>query len=197
MTEINQQTIFYLARHGQTIWNTEHRLQGQVDTPLTQKGIAQASKLANQASHCNITHILSSSLGRGKETARLCNLTLKVKTSVLAGIEERNFGLWQGKLMSELQSEHNFTEIFSQVTDCRPPAGESAKQLLTRFETALKQQLTKGKDESYLFITHGDLLRCFMSRFAEDNSEQNGYDYPNGYLISLRYDHQGDLFFIQ
>ena len=42
---VRKLTTFYLIRHGETIWNKEHRLQGWLDSPLSEDGILHAEKL--------------------------------------------------------------------------------------------------------------------------------------------------------
>ncbi|MEI6897436.1 MAG: histidine phosphatase family protein [Psychromonas sp.] len=186
---MNKKTIFHLARHGQTQWNIEQRIQGQLDSLLTQQGELQAVQLAKLCQPLNISKILTSSLGRAIQTATLCGQYLQMPVTILPGIEERHFGLWQGKLTPEVQKEANYHEITSQITDCKPEHGESAQQLLTRFEKALRQQFQQAPQEHYLMITHGDVLRCFMSQFEQGRKATTGYDFKNGHLISLAYHH--------
>ena len=201
---MNNKTTFYLARHGQTEWNVEHRIQGQLDSPLTLQGKKQASQLAVQCGAVNITQILTSPLGRAVETATICAEVLNLTVKVVSGFEERHFGLWQGKLVAEVKVEANYNEITSQITDCKPEQGESAKQLLTRFEKALKAQLQTASDQTFLIVSHGDILRTFMAQFnlsssfssstslqAEASSQpvlRSGYDYKNAQLIPISYD---------
>jgi len=191
---VNKKTTFHLARHGQTAWNIEHRIQGQLDSLLTTKGEAQALQLAILCEPLNISQVLTSSLGRAMQTATICAQRLQIQAKIVQGIEERHFGTWQGKLTPEMQAHVDYVEITSQITDCKPEQGESAKQLLTRFENALKQQFESEPSETYLIITHGDILRCFMGQFSESGSASTGYDYKNGQLISLSYDHQTSCF---
>jgi len=191
---VNKKTILHLARHGQTHWNIEHRIQGQLDSTLTRVGEQQALELAERCLALNINQILTSSLGRAVQTAVICGQHLQLKETILAGIEERNFGLWQGELTPTVQSHPNYAEITSQLTDCKPEQGESAQQLLTRFEQALKHQLQQAPDDNYLIITHGDVLRCFMTQFHHEGQLSTGYDYKNGHYISICYDHQREQF---
>lgn len=191
---MNKNTIFYLARHGETQWNIEHRIQGQLDSPLTEKGQQQALQLAALCQPLNITQILTSYLGRAKQTAEVCAQQLQLPMTAFAGIEERDFGLWQGKQTAEMSTHIDYPEITAQVTDCKPEQGESAKQLLARFEDALKQQFLIKPDDCYLIITHGDVLRCFMSQFLATTQSNTGYDYKNCQLIPLSYDHKNRCF---
>lgn len=189
-----KKTIFHLARHGETLWNIENRIQGQLDSELSDLGKQQAKQLALLCQPLSITRILTSSLGRAKQTASICSQQLAVPFAVLAGIEERNFGLWQGKQTSDMHEHQNYVEITSQITDCKPEQGESAQQVLIRFEMALKEKFKEQSNEQYLIITHGDILRCFMTQFLQKGQSTTGYDYKNGQLISLCYEHNLDVF---
>lgn len=193
--KVTKKTILHLARHGQTEWNTEHRIQGQFDSPLTAKGEQQAVQLAMLCLPLQINKILTSSLGRTIQTANICAGKLNIDVIVLDGLKERHFGSWQGLLTQEVQSDIDYTEITSQISDCKPEGGESAKQLLIRFENTLKKQVKEAPDDTYLVVTHGDVLRCFMSQFLMQGQSQTGYDYKNGHLISIGYDITSDSFF--
>lgn len=191
---MNKKITFYLARHGQTVWNIEKRLQGQLDSPLTKLGKSQSLLLAQQCLPLHITHVLTSLLGRSVQTATICSELLGVHKTKITDFNERNFGVWQGELTEEVKLHPDYAEITSQVTDCRPVQGESALSLLSRFENALKDQLESAGNETYLVITHGDVLRCFMDKFNKKGALTTGYDYKNAQLISLYYDLERKVF---
>src|SRR5437879_13343918 len=58
-----------LVRHGETVFNVEGRWQGQSDSPLTERGLAQARELARALAEVSIAAIYSSDLGRAIDTA--------------------------------------------------------------------------------------------------------------------------------
>lgn len=191
---MNHKTIFHLARHGQTKWNVEQRIQGQLDSALTENGQQQARQLAHSCLALNVTQILTSHLGRALQTANICAQILQLPYEKLAGIEERNFGLWQGKLTTEMRLHVDYDEITSLITDCLPEQGESAKQLLSRFELALKQQFQYAPNDNYLIITHGDVLRCFISQLLKQSLPTTGYDYHHCHLFSVIFNHDSGEF---
>lgn len=194
---MNKKSTFYLARHGQTEWNIERRIQGQLDSLLTELGKQQAVLLGEQCRQLKITQVLSSPLGRALQTAELCAETLQLNVKKVTGFEERHFGCWQGKLISEVNTESKYTEITSQITECKPDQGESAIQSLTRFQIALKGQLEKNVgNETYLIIAHGEILRCFMADLKQQKQTVTGYDYQNGKIIAIVYDHVLQQFLI-
>jgi len=199
---LNNKTIFYLARHGQTEWNVAQRIQGQLDSPLTAQGKQQARSLAEQCRALNITQILTSPLGRAVQTADICGQVLQLSPIQIKGFEERHFGDWQGKFTYQVNTLSDYDEITSQITDCKPMQGESSKQLLARFESTLRDELENAAKEVSLIVIHGDILRCFMAQFiphltpnsGTQNNASTGYDYKNAELIALNYDQETGIF---
>ena len=63
-------TVF-LARHGQTVWNAEGRYQGRLDSPLSPRGWEQARATAEEMRARGVERLLSSPLGRARQTARV------------------------------------------------------------------------------------------------------------------------------
>ena len=63
----------YFARHGETVWNVENKICGMTDSPLTEKGRAQAAQLGEAVKNSGIVldEILYSPLSRrGYRTGR-------------------------------------------------------------------------------------------------------------------------------
>ena len=61
----------YLVRHGETDWNKERKIQGQVDIPLNAFGIHLAEETAKGLRDIPFDICFSSPLGRAKDTARI------------------------------------------------------------------------------------------------------------------------------
>src|SRR5438128_11329663 len=92
-----------LARHGETIFNVEGRWQGQSDSPLTERGIAQSRELARALADEPIAAVYGSDLGRALNTAReVAELhTLCVQTDIR--LREIDTGAWTGKSRQEIE----------------------------------------------------------------------------------------------
>ncbi|MEK7330851.1 MAG: histidine phosphatase family protein, partial [Candidatus Eisenbacteria bacterium] len=63
----------YLARHGQTDWNAERRMQGSIDTHLNATGREQAAKLAARIKGLALDRVYCSRLSRSRETAEIAH----------------------------------------------------------------------------------------------------------------------------
>ncbi len=102
----------YLLRHGQTVWNAEGRYQGQLDSPLTQTGEAQAQangeKLLKYLKDREDFAFYSSPLGRASSTAKIiANILGYPQDKILFDkrIQEINYGIFEGKTKHYCQTE--------------------------------------------------------------------------------------------
>jgi broad specificity phosphatase PhoE len=216
MTVIN----FFLTRHGETQWNKIGKFQGQFDSPLTEKGCQQAHAIAAQLIDNNINLIVSSTLPRAKKTADICQTALNCPLSLKSTLIERNFGGWQGKCIRDVKSDHNYHAIFHQVNTFSPPNGESGIDCAERFQQALKDiaktyqpicSINHNENEhitpqyqtapneleksihNILVVSHGDILRCFISTNVENFSDEQAISthnkaFDNGCIFKLNYD---------
>src|SRR5881396_3482425 len=84
----------YLARHGQTDWNAQSRLQGRTDIPLNPTGREQASKLAALLKGVRLDAVYSSTLRRSRETAEILHGITPIES--LDGLCEQGLGKFEG-----------------------------------------------------------------------------------------------------
>ena len=88
----------YLARHGETDYNHEGRLQGQLPVPLNERGRSQAKRLARRMAEIPLDAIVSSDLPRALGTAEIVAEVKGLPVQTNAGWRERNLGHWQNNL---------------------------------------------------------------------------------------------------
>ncbi len=74
-------THLYIVRHGETVWNTEDRMQGVKDSPLTDKGKSHARSMGEKLKKLGIdfSALYTSDLGRACSTAELINKNLGIE----------------------------------------------------------------------------------------------------------------------
>lgn len=180
-------TNIYLARHGETVWNQTQRLQGHLDSPLTDTGEQQAAALASSVIAKDIHKIISSPLGRAISTAKICQQHLDIPLSVEPQIIERNLGEWQGQQVEQLRVLSDYQEILQQVTTREVTDGESAKACAQRMHEALVAIGHLHPDMNVLVILHGEALRCFMHQLGNKSTESAFSLFPNGKLIRLAF----------
>ncbi|WCK01074.1 histidine phosphatase family protein [Agrobacterium tumefaciens] len=103
-------STIYLLRHGETVWNTLGRFQGQKDSPLTTLGIEQADFVANVLYHelsvdGQSFEMQVSPLGRTRETASRIRRSLSLPSVEDARLMEVTVGSWDGMTRFEIDSE--------------------------------------------------------------------------------------------
>ena len=149
-----------LWRHGQTMWNVEHRFQGQTDIPLDETGEAQAEYAARRLATLRPDAIFSSDLSRATSTAApLARLTgLGVTTD--KDLRERFGGDWEGLTDEEIGARYP-----AERATWNPPNGEPTTAVADRVRGALRRIAgTISDGELAVVVSHGAALRLGMER---------------------------------
>lgn len=159
-------SLIYLVRHGQTGWNAEYRLQGQVDTPLNEKGRGQAKRngevLGELIPDPGQFDFVASPLGRTRNTMEIIREAMGLppkdyRTDDL--LKEIHFGDWQGSTWDELREERS-TEIEARFADpwntVAPGAGGESYAMLS----ARAEEWLKSVAQDTVVVTHGGINRC-------------------------------------
>jgi len=159
-----------LLRHGQTIWNVEHRFQGQTDIPLDETGVAQAERAGRLLAALRPDVLVSSDLGRAMATAQpLAKLTGLV-VSLDKDLRERSGGLWEGLTDDEIRERYpRERESWS------PPEGEAAEAVADRVQAALHRAADSIPPGGLaIVVSHGAALRFGMERLLGIHGESAG-----------------------
>ena len=94
----------YILRHGETRWNAENRMQGELNSPLTDKGIAHAVRQGEILAQLDLTgfRFLCSPQGRAFQTAGIALAGIADHIHTDARLREIGVGDWSGRLRDEL-----------------------------------------------------------------------------------------------
>jgi len=184
------ETRFFLSRHGETQWNKRQKLQGQLDSPLTEIGLMQASNIAISVKIHSIDLIVSSPLKRALATATICQQQLHCPIKQESKLMERHFGDWQAQLVKNIENHSDYLPIFNQVSKHKPPNGETSIDCAHRFELALFEIANNYPTQNILVVSHGDVMRCFLSYIKLTNINGVLNQYNNGCLIAINFNHQ-------
>ena len=128
-----------LVRHGQTTWNLQRRLQGQLDSPLTDDGVAQANAMAVRLAQVGIGTICSSPLGRALHTAEIIAGRIGVDVIEVPELAELHHGDLAGMTWDEIDEKHPGAreERAANRWGWSFPGGESYAQARARARKAL------------------------------------------------------------
>ena len=98
-------TTFYVARHGQSEWNHQSRVTGQIDVGLSALGREQGEALARCLDGQPVDAIYTSTLRRTIETARPAATRLALPLTPLAELDELHMGVLQGRHRDERDAD--------------------------------------------------------------------------------------------
>jgi glucosyl-3-phosphoglycerate phosphatase len=147
----------YFVRHGESEANRGDWLAGHRDSPLTDRGRAQAAAAGPKVRGLAFQRILVSDLSRAGETARILVGDLGLPTHVTPALRERSCGDWEGKPLVELRALGHLRRI--RAWDVRPPGGETLNDAALRAFGVLAEY-DAGQD--LLVVAHGALIRALM-----------------------------------
>jgi len=148
------QKHFYMIRHGETEGNAADVYTGHHDSPLTDKGRAQAAAVIDIVDKLSIppAAIYHSHLSRARDTAVILNENLKLPLHEHPDIAEQDLGDWVGQPLSEIKP------LIAQGYD--PPNGETWHDFSARVQNAMTEILT-AHDTPVLIASHGRVFRAF------------------------------------
>ena len=162
-------TTLYVVRHGETEWNVRDILQGQKDSPLTERGIQQAKELTEDLADVRFDAVFSSDLLRARRTAEIFNTERKLayKTSQL--LRERNWGRYDGRKASIFRKEaRQLIDKFWKLSLDEQwkfkyaPDIESWEEVFGRFMSFLREVAIAYPGKTILVVTHMDVLRTLL-----------------------------------
>lgn len=185
-------TEIVLVRHGETDWNAEGRIQGQGDSPLTTRGIAQAKAVAKRLQHESFTALYASHLGRVIDTARYIAAITGHAITIDERLQERAYGIFEGLTQAEASANHGtlYQEYKTNFSpDFAVPEAESMRQLLTRGQTVFQELAQRHDGERIVVVSHGSFLRSALGAVLGISlGTRHGFRLANGSLSEIVYE---------
>jgi broad specificity phosphatase PhoE len=153
-----------LVRHGQSTWNHEGRIQGQLDPPLSDEGRLQAVQLGRKLAGRRFAGFYSSDLRRATETARVVGDAVGIEPKPMTGLREIYLGQWEGLRTDELAVR--FPEAWARW-NAEPdwdlvPGGEGSAAFEARVAAALESIFSRHPAGDALVVTHGGVIQIAL-----------------------------------
>ncbi|RWF52522.1 MAG: histidine phosphatase family protein [Mesorhizobium sp.] len=184
--------LVYIARHGQTVWNAESRLQGQADTDLNPLGREQATRnghlLAEFVHKPEDFDFVASPMRRTRETMERIRMAMGLDPQAYRTdprLVEMSFGDWQGFTFPELEARHlgSRRERGFDKWNFLPPGegAESYQMLLERVKPWFD-----ALDRQTVCVTHGGVVRAlFRMVLGMPEKEAANLNVPQDRLLKL------------
>jgi probable phosphoglycerate mutase len=179
--------VILLARHGETDDNVPpQRVQGWIDSPLNDRGRAQARELAALVRPRGIAAVYSSHLSRARESAEIVARELGLEVTVDERLAESRRGDWEGRLLEEI--EHEEPELWAAWkrggAEFRFPGGESLAEHADRVAAALID--VRAGALPALCVCHGGTIRCAFALASPRGLDSfHELDVPNAQPLEI------------
>lgn len=181
-------SVVWVVRHGETAWNAEGRMQGQVDVPLNEAGRRQARQLGERLGRARPGAVVSSDLARAYETAALAAEPAGLVPRRDPGLRELHLGAWEGLSFADVtarwpQDARRFRE---REPGFRVPGGETREEAVERLLAALGRHAPPEGSPPTVLVSHGGVIGMLL-QVAQGRSvrEPLGVPIPNGALAVL------------
>ena len=155
-----QATRIIAIRHGETAWNVDKRIQGQLDIGLNDVGRWQATQVAQALGDEVVDAIYASDLLRAWQTAQAIAEVTGCPPHPHVGLRERGFGQFEGRTYAEIEA--NWPDMSRQWRQREPlwapPGGESLVTLRERVWTTLSDLAAQHIGGQMVVVAHGGVM---------------------------------------
>ncbi len=155
-----QPTRIIAIRHGETAWNVDTRIQGQLDVGLNDTGRWQAHRLALALAGESIQAIYTSDLLRAWDTALSISNATGLAVQTVEGLRERGFGVFEGKTFKEIEASwpEQAQRWRKRDPDYAPDGGESLIALRERIIQTTHTLAAQHPGEQIVLVAHGGVM---------------------------------------
>lgn len=158
----------FLVRHGQSTWNREHRIQGQLDPPLSADGRRQAELLASRLAGRRFDGHYSSDLKRAFETAEIIASRVGIQPEPERALREIYLGEWEGLRTDEIAERYprEWSRWVEEPDWNVVPGGEPEADFGARVSGAIDDLMHRYESKDVLVVTHGGVIQAALHRIV-------------------------------
>lgn len=180
-----------LIRPGASEYDSQGRVQGNLDVPLSTDGALQVERVALELGGAELKVIYAPQCEPAWETCQRLAARLEIKPKPLDDMQNLNHGLWQGLLIDEVKRKH--PKVFRQWQDnpasvC-PPEGETLAEAQERVQACLSKLVKKHKDGRIGLVLPepiASLVKSYFGLFELRDLWHAGADAPAWEWIEAR-----------
>jgi probable phosphoglycerate mutase len=186
-TQTTMKQTLLLIRHGQTSWNVEHRLPGQIQgVELNETGRQQAARLADALTVIPISSIISSPLERAYETARIIAQQYKLEIQFEPDLMDIELGHWTGQSYDELSKNDPTWKAFVKDPTVGPDDVETFPHVQERAVAAVERWLKLDSIGAYpAFVVHADIVKLLIAHYTGLEARRAGSFMIDNASVSL------------
>lgn len=187
-------TRLIAVRHGETAWNVDARIQGQLDIGLNDRGRWQARQLGRALAQQPIAAVYSSDLARARDTAAEVAQPLGLEVQADAGLRERSFGRFEGRTFAEIEAEVPAQALRwrKRDPDFAPEGGESLLAFRERVTSHAACIAARHLGQLVVLIAHGGVMDLlYRAATGQGLQAPRSWQLPNAAINRLLWTPQG------
>ncbi|MDY6876132.1 MAG: histidine phosphatase family protein [Chloroflexota bacterium] len=177
-------TRLFLIRHGRSVWNADHRIQGQADPPLDGVGREQASRLAERLREDAPITLYTSPLQRAQETAEIVGEALDVPVVPDERLREYDVGAITG--LTWAQVEEQYPEVARHWAEAAGgsviPGEEGDVPFRERVVAGFGEIVSRHAEETVGVVAHGGTLGAYLNHLIGRPARLSPFRFANGSL---------------
>jgi broad specificity phosphatase PhoE len=181
-----KQTLLFV-RHGQTTWNVEHRLPGQLPgVSLSDTGRQQAARLAESLTILPLSAMISSPLERASDTAEIIARGRGLAVQLEPDLVDTDVGPWSGQIIEELTKNDPAWKEYVRYPTVAPDGVETFPQVQQRAVAAVERWRTQENIGAYpVFVAHADVVKLLIAHYTGLEAKRAGSLFIDNASVSL------------
>ncbi len=183
---MKKQTLL-LVRHGQTVWNVEHRLPGQLPgVVMNDTGRQQAARLAEALTFIPITAIVSSPLERAYDTAEYIAKGRELMIQKEPELMDTDIGSWAGQVIEEVSKKDPAWKEYVRDPTVAPEDVETFPQVQQRVVAAVERWRVREEVGAFpVFVAHADVIKLLIAHYSDLDVARAGSLHIDNASVSL------------
>lgn len=171
-----KQTLLFI-RHGQTTWNVEHRLPGQISgVALNEVGREQAKRLSESLKVLPLTAVISSPLERARDTAAYIAEPHNLPVLIEDELMDTDVGHWAGQNYDELRKNDPAWRAYISDPSQAPQGIETFTQVAQRVVAAVERWRQQEVSGNYpAFVAHADVVKLLLAHYMKLDAAHAGW----------------------
>lgn len=186
-TQTDMKQMLLIVRHGQTTWNVENRLPGQLPgVALTDVGRQQVARLAEALTVLPISTIVSSPLERARDTAEIIAKGRDLAVQFEPDLMDTNIGNWAGQVISGLSKNDPAWKAYVHDPTVAPEGVETFPQVQQRVVAAVERWRKQENIGAYpVFVAHADVVKLLIAHYTSLEPVKAGSIHIDNASVSL------------
>ena len=162
-----------IIRPGETVYDIQRHIQGNLNLHLTENGQQEASRLAEEMVSENPSQIYTSPNVSALETAECIASSLQIPCKILKGLRNQDQGLWEGRRVEEIQrfQPRIYRCAANSPHAIDPPNGESFREVQKRIQTTIEWLLKRHHEGTIGLVICEPLASLFRCALKSEEAK--------------------------